>query len=111
LIECDILAKLNGFAQCFMSWIQCCRSGIRCLLDPWIQDPEWVFSGSRIRISDPTITSESLRTIILGVKILQFCADFLKYFSVHMGVGTGTGAGISGSDSGSGSILTFYQVK
>jgi len=32
---------------------QCCGSGsgIRCLLDPWIRDPEWVFSGSRI--SDP----------------------------------------------------------
>jgi hypothetical protein len=80
-------------------------------LDPWILDLEWVFSGSRIRIPVPTITSESLRTIILGVKILIFCADFLKYFSVHMGVGTGTGTGISGSDSGSGSILTFYQVK
>jgi hypothetical protein len=23
-------------------------SGIRCLFDPWIRDPEWVFSGSRI---------------------------------------------------------------
>jgi len=67
--------------------IQCCGSGsgIRCLLDPWIRDPQWVFSGSRIRIPDPTITSESLRTIIVGVKILQFRADFLKYFSVHMG--------------------------
>jgi hypothetical protein len=32
---------------------QCCGSGsgIRCLFDPWIRDPEWVFSGSRI--SDP----------------------------------------------------------
>ncbi len=29
---------------------QCCGSGsgIRCLFDPWIRDPEWVFSGSRI---------------------------------------------------------------
>ncbi len=26
-------------------------SGIWCLFDPWIRDPEWVFSGSRI--SDP----------------------------------------------------------
>ncbi len=24
------------------------ESGIRCLFDPWIRDPEWVFSGSRI---------------------------------------------------------------
>jgi hypothetical protein len=23
-------------------------SGIRCLFDPWIRDPEYVFSGSRI---------------------------------------------------------------
>jgi|LakMenE01Jun11ns_1017448.scaffolds.fasta_scaffold9950543_5 hypothetical protein len=32
---------------------QCCGSGfgIRCLFDPWIRDPEWVFSGSLI--SDP----------------------------------------------------------
>jgi len=22
---------------------QCCGSGIRCLFDPWIRDPEWVF--------------------------------------------------------------------
>ena len=29
---------------------QCCGSGsgIRCLFDPWIRDPEWIFSGSRI---------------------------------------------------------------
>jgi hypothetical protein len=31
--------------------IRCCGSGIQCLLDPWIRDPEKVFSGSRI--SDP----------------------------------------------------------
>ncbi len=32
---------------------QCCGSGsgIRCLFNPWIRDPESVFSGSRI--SDP----------------------------------------------------------
>jgi len=41
----------------------------------------------RIPDPDPTMASESLRTIILGVKIFQFCADFLKYISVHMGVG------------------------
>jgi len=66
---------------------QCCGSGIWCLVDPWIWDPEWVFSGSWIRILDTNITSESLRSIILGVKVIQFCADFLKYFSVHLGVG------------------------
>ncbi len=34
---------------------QCCGSGsgIRCLCDPWIRDPEWVFSGSRSRIPRP----------------------------------------------------------
>jgi len=40
-------------------------------------------SGIRNRFfPDPTITYESLRTICLGFKILQFCADLLKYFSV-----------------------------
>jgi hypothetical protein len=30
--------------------VQCCGSGsgIRCLFDPWIRDPEWFFPGSRI---------------------------------------------------------------
>jgi len=56
----------------FKDFLQCCgsESVIRCLLGPWIRDPEWVFSGSRIRILDPTITSESLKTIFWGVKML-----------------------------------------
>ncbi len=35
--------------ECFTYYpAQCCGSGIRWLFDPWIRDPEEVFSGSRI---------------------------------------------------------------
>ncbi len=47
-------------------------SGIRSLFDPWIRDPEWVFSGSRI--SDPgsqTHIFESLMTIFWGKKFYK----------------------------------------
>ncbi len=61
--------------------MQCCGSGsgIRCLFDPWICDPEKIFSGSRI--SDPgsqTHIFESLETIfwvkssIILWKLAQF---------------------------------------
>ncbi len=23
-------------------YLQCCGSGIRCIFDPWIREPEWV---------------------------------------------------------------------
>jgi len=56
--------------------------------DPVLFGPLDLGSGiGFFRIPDPTITSESSRTVFLGVKILEFWADFLKYFSVHMRVG------------------------
>jgi len=47
--------------------IQCCGSGIRCLFDPWIRDPELVFSGSRI----PNPYFWELRDNFLGKKFLN----------------------------------------
>jgi hypothetical protein len=46
--------------------IQCCGSGfgIRCLLDPWIQEPGWV-------LNIPDHISESFETSF-GLKILKF---------------------------------------
>ncbi len=52
-------------------------SGIRCLFDPWIRDPEWVKksgsgsemgrkSGSGFGMNNPDHISESLETIFLG---------------------------------------------
>ncbi len=38
------------------------QSGIRCLFDPWIRDPEWVFSGSRI--SDPGSQDHILKSFL-----------------------------------------------
>ncbi len=40
--------------------MQCCGSGsgIRCLFDPWIRDPEWVFPdpGSQTHIFESLLT-------------------------------------------------------
>jgi hypothetical protein len=46
---------------------QCCGSGywIRCLFDPWIQDPGWVKS-------QPGSYFSELRNHFLGLKILKF---------------------------------------
>jgi hypothetical protein len=38
-------------------------SGIRCLFDPWIRDPEYVFSGSRI----PDLGSRIPRPYVLEI--------------------------------------------
>jgi hypothetical protein len=35
------------------SSLQCCKSGIRCLFDPWIRDPEWVKIRIWIRDQQP----------------------------------------------------------
>ncbi len=58
-VDCVFVWFILGINQCCGS-----GSGIRCLFDPWIRDPEKVFSGSRI--SDPgsqTHIFESLVTI------------------------------------------------
>ncbi len=63
---------------------QCCGhgSGIRCLFDPWIQDPEYVFPQSRIW--DPgsqTHIFESLMTIF-GLKSTITLYEVAKHFSL-----------------------------
>ena len=56
----------------------CCgsRSGIRCLLDPWIWDPESRIGFSRSRISNPrslSLTFESSVTNFLVKTALMLC--------------------------------------
>jgi hypothetical protein len=53
---------------------QCCGSGIRCNFDPWIQDPGYIFSGSRIQPISESVVN------IIGLKILG--RGWLKPFSV-----------------------------
>ncbi len=57
------------------------ESGIRCLFNPWIRDPEWVKkSGSGSGMNNPDHISKSLKNIFFLVKIL-------KFFDVHPGSG------------------------
>jgi hypothetical protein len=52
---------------------RCCGSGIRCLIDPWIRNPEWVKkSGSGSGMNNPDLMSESLEKVFSSVKILKF---------------------------------------
>ncbi len=56
---------------------KCCGSGsgIQCLFDPWIRDPEWVKIKNRIQDAGWTsriILSRALKQFF-GLKILKFC--------------------------------------
>jgi hypothetical protein len=59
---------------------QCCGSGsgIRCLFDPWIRDPEWVYSGSRIsdsgsltHIFESLVTTFRVKSSIILLNLAQ----------------------------------------
>ncbi len=66
----------------FLDQEQCCGSGIQCLFDLWIWDPEWVKNqdpdpGSGM--NNPDHISESLKTI--------FWVQILYYFDADPGSG------------------------
>jgi hypothetical protein len=54
--------KKHGFKQC-------CGSGIRCLFDPWIQDPGWEKIG--IRDEQPGSYFRELKKQFFGLKYLN----------------------------------------
>ncbi len=75
-------------------------SGIRCLFDPWIWDPEWVESqhpdpGSRIRDEQLGLYFLELRNHFFGF----FGVKILKFFDADSGSGIRNG---DRSDLGSG---------
>ncbi len=62
-------------------------SEIRCLFDPWIRDPEWVFSGSRIsdlgsRIPNPYFWE--LSDNFLGKKFYNSLKNWPKFFFFYI---------------------------
>ncbi len=48
-------------------------SEIRCLFDPWIRDPEWVYSGSRI--SDPGSQTHIFESLVTTFWVKSFIND------------------------------------
>jgi hypothetical protein len=81
------------------SCAQCCGSGIRCLLDPWIRDPGWVKSQD----PDPGWTN---RIIFPRAWKPVFWVKILTFFDAYLGSGMKKfGSGIRDgkkSDPGSG---------
>jgi hypothetical protein len=49
-----------------LAYQPCCGSGsgIQCLFDPWIRDPEWIFPDPGSRISDPGSQDHILKSFL-----------------------------------------------
>ncbi len=83
----------------FLSLEQCCGSGsgIRCLIDPWIRDPEYFFSGSRSHIFESFLTIIWVKSSIILKKLVQIIFfnisnkiiyNFVKFVATKTGMTT-----------------------